>query len=74
MPPLDWDKLMAAKPTELSEEDVEEFYQSLVSVSYSPGTVIMILKIFLAFQTKTFFIWLHIGKVVVKTFKFFVLC
>lgn len=33
MPPLDWDKLMAAKPTELSEEDVEEFYESLVSVS-----------------------------------------
>lgn len=31
MPPLDWDKLMAAKPTELSEEDVEEFYESLVS-------------------------------------------
>ncbi|XP_061195068.1 centrosomal protein of 290 kDa-like isoform X3 [Saccostrea echinata] len=34
MPPLDWDKLMAAKPTELSEEDVEEFYESLVS--YNP--------------------------------------
>ncbi|XP_056015074.1 centrosomal protein of 290 kDa-like [Ostrea edulis] len=34
MPPLDWDKLMAAKPSELSEEDVEEFYESIVS--YNP--------------------------------------
>lgn len=30
MPPVDWDKLMAAKPMELSEEDMEEFYESLV--------------------------------------------
>ena len=38
MPPLEWDKIMAAQPDSLSEEDVDNFYESLstVSVKSSP--------------------------------------
>jgi hypothetical protein len=33
MPPLEWDKVMAAKPAKLSDDEVDTFYESLVDVS-----------------------------------------
>ncbi|KAJ8314697.1 hypothetical protein KUTeg_006847 [Tegillarca granosa] len=36
MPPLEWDKVMAATPAKLSDDDVEEFYESLVSYDPTP--------------------------------------
>ena len=33
MPPLEWDKVMAAKPDSLSEDDVDNFYEAFVKVS-----------------------------------------
>ena len=37
MAPLDWEKLMAATPSKLSDDQVDEFYESLVSVSACLG-------------------------------------
>ncbi|KAK3096658.1 hypothetical protein FSP39_002154 [Pinctada imbricata] len=37
MPPLEWDKVMAAKPDSLSDDDVDDFYQKLVD--YDPEDV-----------------------------------
>ncbi|KAL4233575.1 hypothetical protein ACF0H5_008256 [Mactra antiquata] len=34
MPPLEWDKVMAASPTKLSDDEVDSFYESLVG--YDP--------------------------------------
>jgi len=33
MPPLEWDKVMAAKATKLSDDEVEEFYESFLEVN-----------------------------------------
>ena len=33
MPPLEWDKVMAAKPASLSEDEIDSFYESLIQVS-----------------------------------------
>ena len=33
MAPVDWNKLMAATPSKLSDDEVEEFYESMVKVS-----------------------------------------
>lgn len=33
MAPLDWDSVMKAQPSKLSDEDVDAFYESLVGVS-----------------------------------------
>jgi len=34
MAPLDWDSLMKAQSSKLSDDDVDAFYESLVGVKY----------------------------------------
>ena len=36
MPPLEWDKVMAAKPGSLSEDEVQSFYEAFIQVNICP--------------------------------------
>lgn len=33
MPPLEWDKIMSAKAASLSDDQIEEFYESIIEVT-----------------------------------------
>ncbi|XP_053396760.1 centrosomal protein of 290 kDa-like [Mercenaria mercenaria] len=46
MPPLEWDKVMAAKPSKLSDDEIEGFYEALVDFDPTEDDVAKLKQLF----------------------------